>query len=189
MAKNHIIMVRTLIEHSEENLSIRTASRYAKKDYKSAYLAVKDLEKEGLVTSELFGKARKISLNRKVHPFIFEAEFERLKSLKNKNVLAIRNRLSELNFPFVALLFGSHAKGKARKGSDIDLLIVSEETRESRIREVLDLFPLKIHATFADFSGFAGMLRSKEFSVVSEAVKSNFVLVGTEDYYRMLENA
>ena len=188
MAKNHIMVIRVLIENYEEELNIRMVSRYAKKDYKSVYLAIKGLEKEGLVTSEFFGKNKKVILNRKVHPFIFEAEFERLKSVKNKNVLTIRKRLSELNFPFVVLLFGSYAKGKAQKGSDMDLLVVSEEKRESKIRDVLDLIPLKIHATFADFSEFVRMMRSKDFNVVSEAVKNNIVLIGVEDYYRLLEN-
>jgi hypothetical protein len=33
------------------------------------------------------------------------------------------------------------------------------------------------------------MLKSKESTVVSEAVKRNVILFGTEDYYRLIENA
>jgi hypothetical protein len=32
------------------------------------------------------------------------------------------------------------------------------------------------------------MERSKDFSVVSEAIKRNIILVGIEDYYRLMEN-
>jgi hypothetical protein len=32
------------------------------------------------------------------------------------------------------------------------------------------------------------MLKTKEFSVVSEAIKNNIILVGIEDYYRLMEN-
>jgi hypothetical protein len=33
------------------------------------------------------------------------------------------------------------------------------------------------------------MLKSKEFTVVSEAVKHNILLFGIEDYYRLMNNA
>ncbi len=33
------------------------------------------------------------------------------------------------------------------------------------------------------------MAKSREFTVVSEAIKHNFILLGTEEYYRLLKNA
>ena len=32
------------------------------------------------------------------------------------------------------------------------------------------------------------MAKSREFTVVSEAIKRNILLVGIEDYYRLMEN-
>lgn len=33
------------------------------------------------------------------------------------------------------------------------------------------------------------MAKSRELTVVSEAMKKNIILIGIEDYYRVLENA
>lgn len=190
MVKRHSQIIKVLLERQEEELNISTIAKYSGVDYKNTYVAVKDLEKHGILTLKSFGKTTRVILNNKVHPLIFEAEFERRKVLfeKNKDFLIIYKRLSELQFPCIVLLFGSHAKGKATKHSDIDLLIVCEEKRERKIQEVFDLFPLKIHPTFTNFDDFTKMLKTKEFNVVLEAVKNNIILIGIEDYYRLIEN-
>lgn len=42
-------------------------------------------------------------------------------------------KLREENYPFSAIyLFGSHAKGKARKWSDIDVAVVSDKMKRNR---------------------------------------------------------
>ena len=191
MVKNHSKVIKVLLEKQDEELNISKISKYSKIDYKNVYNTIKDLEKENLVDVNPFGKTKRVTLNKKVHPLIFEAEYERRTALfkKNKDFLVIYRKLSELNFSFIVLLFGSHVKGKATKYSDIDLLIVCEEKRESYIQEIFDLFPLKIHSTFTNFEDFMKMLKTKEFSVVSEAVKNNIILIGIEDYYRLIENA
>ncbi len=190
MVKNHSRIIKVLLERQEEELNIAKISRYSQIDYKTTFNAIKDLERNGLVLAKPFGKTKKITLNKKVDPLIFDAEFERRQELfkKNKNLKIIYKRLFELQFPFITLLFGSQAKGKATRHSDIDLLIVCEEKRKQSIQDVLELFPLKIHPTFTNFENFILMLKTKEFNVVSEAVKNNIILVGTEDYYRIIEN-
>jgi len=189
MAKNHSKIIRVLVERQEEELNISNLSKYSGIDYKNVHSIVKDLENKGLIVVKAFGKTKKITLIKKVHPLIFEAEYLRREELLNKdrNLLILYKRLSELGFPFVVLLFGSYAKGKATKHSDIDLLIISNE-EESKIQEVLDLFPLRIHSTFINFEDFRKALKTKEFSVISEAIKNNIILIGIEEYYRMIEN-
>ena len=191
MVKNHNRIIRVLLEKQEEELNIAKVSRYSRIDYKNTYGIITELERKDLITIKPFGRTKRVILNKKVHPLIFEAEYNRRQDLfrKNKDFLILYKKLSELNFPFIVLLFGSYAKGKATKHSDIDLLIVCEENREQQIQDVLDLFPLRIHPTFIRFEDFMLMLRTKEFNVVSEAVKNNIPLIGIEDYYRLLENA
>ncbi|MEM2121870.1 MAG: nucleotidyltransferase domain-containing protein [Candidatus Woesearchaeota archaeon] len=189
MAKNHKLIIRSFLEKQDEELNIRKISKYSKIDYKTTYNIIKDLEKEGIVITKVFGKTKKVMLKKISHPLIFEAEFERRKNfLRNKDFLVLYKNLSELNFPFITLLFGSYVKGTTTKHSDIDLLIICEEKREEKIQEVLDLFPLNIHPTFVSFEDFIKMLKTKEFNVVLEAVKNNIILIGIEDYYRLLEN-
>ena len=191
MVKNHSKIIRTLLEKQEEELNIARIAKYSKIDYKNTYNIIGNLEKKGVLSVKPFGKTKKITLNKTAHPLILEAEYERRQDLfeKSKDFKVLYNKLSRLNFPFIVLLFGSNAKGKATEHSDIDLLIVCDEERERQIQEVLDMFPLRIHPTFIRFEDFMAMLKTKEFNVVSEAVRSNIILVGMEDYYRMLENA
>ncbi len=191
MAKNPIRIMKVLLERQDEELNIAKISRYSKIDYKNTHKIIKDLEKEKLIVVKMLGQNKKVILNKKVHPLIFETEYNRRQELfeENRNFRIIHKRLSELNFPFIVLLFGSHVKRKATKHSDIDLLIISENKRKEQIREVLDLFPLRLHLTFANFEEFMLMMKTREFSVVSEAVKKNIILIGIEDYYRLLENA
>ena len=84
------------------------------------------------------------------------------------------------------LLFGSYAKGTKTKHSDIDLLTISEN--ENKISSVLSILPLKIHLTVLKPVEFISMARSKEFSVVSEALKKNIILIGIDEYYRLMQN-
>ena len=96
------------------------------------------------------------------------------------------SKLNKLKFPFIALLFGSRVK-KYNRHSDIDLLILGEGGME--IEQTISLMPLKIHLTNISPREFLNMAKSKEFSVVSEAIKKNIILIGIEDYYRLLEDA
>ena len=138
---------------------------------------------------KLFGKTKKVMLNKKIHPLIFEAEYERRQELfkKNKDFRVIYRRLFELPFSFIALLFGSHAKGNATKHSDIDILTIGGDERE--IHSIISLWPEKIHLTTVTYKDFIYMAKSKEFTVVSEAIKNNIILIGIEEYYRLLKNA
>lgn len=186
---NNTKIIMALIENEEQNISIAQLSKRLKMDYKNVYNSVKQLEKEGLITLERFGNAFNCILNKKVHPAIFEAEYERRKDLlADKNLNILSKKLNSLKFPFISLIFGSYAKGNSSKGSDIDLMIIGEKNREKEIGRVLSLFPLDIHFIFFTYEEFLAMERSKEFTVVSEAIKKNIILTGIEDYYRLIEN-
>ncbi len=189
--KAEIKILKLLLSNKEEVFTIKKIAERTNINYRIAYEKIKSLEKEKLVKVTKTGNTKVCRFTNKFDKKVFEAEYERRQELlkKNKDFKVLYKRLSELNFPFIALLFGSYAKGRATKHSDIDLLIVCEEKREHQIQEILDLFPLKIHPTFTKFEDFMLMLKTKEFNVVSEAVKNNIILIGIEDYYRMIKNA
>jgi predicted nucleotidyltransferase len=187
--RSSINLIKVLIENRDKELNISDVAQYSKVNYKNTYLTVKFLEEEGLITIQSFGKNKRVILNKKIHPLIFESEFERRSEfLKNKDFLVLTKKFEELNFPFIILVFGSYAKATSKKGSDIDLLIICENKREEEIQSIIDLFPLKIHPTFFNFEEFIKMSKTKEFNVVAEAIKKNIILMGIEDYYRIIEN-
>ncbi len=187
MIRNEIKILRLLSE--KEDINIRQIAKNLKMDYKTTYLSVKKLEKLGLVHLEKIGNLVKCSLIKKPHPLIFEMEYQKREEfIKNKSMKILFEKLNSLKFPFIALIFGSYAKRKTTKGSDIDLMIICEKNREKAIRETISLLPLDIHLIVLTPEEFLKMLKRKEFNVVNEAVKNKIILIGIEDFYRMIEN-
>jgi len=188
MDNEKLDILKLLIERQEERFSIRKISKLRKINYKSAYNAVKKLEKEGIITLQKTGNTTICLFNRAFNESVFAVEYERRKDLfRNKEFKVMHNGLSKLNIPVIAVLFGSYAKGMQNKHSDIDLLIVAENAEP--VKQQISLLPLKIHMTDIKYSDFIAMLKSRELTVVSEAIKKNIILVGIEEYYRMINNA
>lgn len=189
MVNNKIEIIKKLIENSPNDITIHKLSLKVKIPYANVYNIVKKLENDGLIILEKRGNAYNCILKRKVHPLIFEAEYERMNVLTvNKNLMGIKSKLNYLKFPFIALIFGSYAKGIATKVSDVDLMILSEKNRIKDLERTISLLPLDIHLVPLTFEEFISMAQSKKFDVVSEVMDANVILVGIEDYYRMLEN-
>jgi len=185
MANEKLEILKLLISRREESFSIRKISQIREINYKSAHNALKGLESEGLASLKKIGNTTACSFNNNFNELVFQAECQRRgEALRDKNILILYNRLSELKFPFIALLFGSHAKGKAMKHSDIDILTIGGEQKE--IKSEISLFPDKIHLASIGYDEFVHMAKSREFSVVSEAIKNNIILIGIEEYYRLL---
>tara|TARA_Y100000031_G_scaffold145278_1_gene177703 strand:- start:797 stop:1435 length:639 start_codon:yes stop_codon:yes gene_type:complete len=180
-------ILKILIENQGKRFSIRKLSKLRDINYKSAYNNVKQLEKEELVSLEKFGNTTNCSFNRIFSPRVFEVEFKRREELlKDKNFKILHNRLKEAQFQFIALLFGSFAKKKSTKNSDIDIIVITEN--KEGLKQIINLIPLNIHLTVLTNKEFNMMAKSKEFSVVSEVIKNNAILIGIEDYYRLMEN-
>ena len=66
-------------------------------------------------------------------------------------------------------------------------MIIGGDKKE--VEKAISLLPDKIHLTQINYESFIRMARSKELSVVSEVLKKNIILLGIEEYYRLLKNA
>lgn len=186
--ESEIKIIKLLLAKKNEKFTIRKISKILKINYRIAYVNILNLEKEGIIKTNKIGNSKICELTNKFNEKIFKAEYERKEKLfKNKDFFVLYNRLSELKFPFIALLFGSYAKGTATKNSDIDILIIGGDEKE--IKMTISLLPDKIHLTFVRYDEFINMTKSKEFTVVSEALKNNIILIGIEEYYRINQNA
>jgi predicted nucleotidyltransferase len=186
--ESDIAILRLLLDRREDKFTIKKIAEALKINYRIAYEKVAVLEKKGLVKVAKVGNSKICEFTYMFDSKVYEAEHQRRLALfKNKDFLVLRNRLAELNFAFIALLFGSHAKGTATKHSDIDILTIGGD--EKAIRSTISLLPDKIHLTHVSYEDFMHMAKSKEFTVVSEAIKNNIILIGIEEYYRLLSNA
>ena len=177
-----------LIENCDSSIS--DISRGLNIDYKNTHNIIKKLEKEGIISLRRIGRLLSSSVNKKMNEAIFSAEYERRRRiLKKSDMKILSQRLESLKFFFVLLIFGSYAKGTSKKSSDIDVMAICDEGRKNEIRREMSLMPLDIHLSAFTPEEFRDMLNKKEFSVVSEAARRNIILIGIEDYYRMIEDA
>nr|MBI4156553.1 nucleotidyltransferase domain-containing protein [Candidatus Woesearchaeota archaeon] len=183
-------ILKFLIENKERTFSIYGLSKALKIDYKLLYINIKKLEKERSIEVKDLKNQKRCSFNDIFNEDVFIVENERRNYiLKKKEFRAIYDYLKDINKQFIVLLFGSHVKGTATKHSDIDLLLISPEEDVKKIEEKLSILPFKIHLTPISYESFINMLKSKEFTVVSEALKKNIILFGIDDYYRLIQNA
>lgn len=188
MGNEKIEILRLLIEHQEENLSIRQIALRRKINYKSAHQALQKLHKESIVDLQKHGNTIICKFNQTFNDSVFSVEYARKQDLlQDKNFKVLYNRFKTVSQQFILLLFGSYAKKTQNKHSDIDLLCIADNSE--LVETQVKLLPLPIHLTTITYADFQTMLKSKEFTVVSEAVKQNVILFGVEDYYRMVDNA
>ncbi len=181
-------ILKLLLSNKEKRFTIKKIAENTDINYRIAYENVLQLEKGGFIKITKSGNAKACEFTNKFNPKVFNAEYERRIDLfKNKDFLVLQRMLHELEFPLIALLFGSQAKKMANRQSDIDILAVGNHGTE--IETALSLWPKKIHLTSVTYKDFIHMARSKEFNVVNEAIKNNIILIGIEEYYRLLSNA
>ena len=182
---NNIKILIHLLNNKEKKFTINQISKDLNMNYRIAHTQVKLLEKENLIQTERVGKALLCSLTNNFNEKIYLAEYQRTKQL-NKDIQIIQKRFEKANQNYILLLFGSYAKNTQTKQSDIDLLAITENKKE--IIDISELIPKHIHLTTTNYNEFTKMKYSKKLSVVSEAIKNNIILLGIENYYRLLEN-
>jgi len=170
--------------------TIREISKQIKSDYRITYIATQRLLDKRILYSKIVGKSILCELNPSYYDIeTYAAENKRKKDLlKNKNLKQIyKEIMSKLKSSFfVFLMFGSYAKGKPTKSSDIDILFISNEKGfEEKISTILSLLPIKTHALIFTEEEFIRMKDSKKSNVVKEAIENNIILYGIENYYRI----
>jgi len=188
MVNEKLEILRLLIENRSSDFTIRQIALKRKINYKSAYNNIWTLKDEGVVSLTEYGNSTICRFNYSFNESVFSVEKQRLYDLlRRKDFQVLYDSLCSINSQFMMLLFGSYVKKTESKNSDIDLLLISDYPKV--VESQISLLPLKIHLTSITYKEFLAMFRSKEFSVVSEAVKFNIPLIGVEDYYRLIKNA
>ena len=119
--------------HPDESYYVRELACLIQEDPGNLSRELRRLEDEGLYLSAVKGRVKVFFLNKR-YPL-----FREMKKIISKTE-GVQGSLEELvrRHPGITLAFvyGSYAKGRERKGSDVDLVIVGEFTRNSFTRDV-----------------------------------------------------
>ena len=183
-------IVKMMVEEKKP-FSIRKIANKAGISYRITHTATQRLIEKEIIKKKIVGKSSSCSLNENYYGIeIYQAEYERAsKLLKNKNLKQLYKELS-FKLPsafFVLLVFGSYAKNKQSKASDIDIMFITPEKKkfEKSIESILRLLPLKVHCLVLSEQEFRRMLQSRETNVVKEIINCYVILYGIENYYKL----
>ncbi|MDE1863243.1 MAG: nucleotidyltransferase domain-containing protein [Thaumarchaeota archaeon] len=126
--KASITLLRTMINYQGKVFTIRGLAQEAKVTPNEAALTIHDLERFGIVKIQPVGRAYQLELNRKNYILdkIIGPMVESEKNTMSKILGLLRKHLDTTKI-FSAAVFGSVAKGQEKIGSDIDLLVVSND--------------------------------------------------------------
>lgn len=159
----------------------------------SAYRFLNSLEKNRILKSERDGNLKKYSIRKTTRAyFIFEAfdldKLEKLPSIRRNAIKAYLDNLPEK--PVLAVLFGSTAKGTHQEGSDIDILLVTNNKTNAgqAEKEANALTAMKISTFQITYKDFLTDLKMKEDKVVQSAINSGYPLMNHIQYYEAICN-
>src|SRR4030042_1269338 len=122
--------------HPDENYYVRELSGLIDEDPGNLSRELKKLEDEGIYTSMTKGGAKYFSLN-KSYPL-----FKELKKIifKTEGVEgSLKEAVSRFKGISLAFIYGSYAKDKDKKASDIDLVVVGEFSQNKFTHDIRDL--------------------------------------------------
>ena len=122
--------------HPDENYYLRELANLIDDDPGNLSRELKKLEDEGLYTSVTKGRVKFYSLNKK-YPL-----FKELKKIifKTEGVEgSLKGLVGRFRGISVALIYGSYAKDREKKTSDIDLIAVGKFPRNKFTREIRNL--------------------------------------------------
>lgn len=119
--------------HADEDYYVRELSSLIEEDPGNLSRELRILEDEGLYTSVMRGRLKLYSLN-KQYPLFRELRKIIFKTEGVEGTLRdVVGRFKEI---FVAFIYGSYAKNKEKKTSDIDLVVVGKVPRNKFTREI-----------------------------------------------------
>jgi len=137
LSKNQLLLLRLFYTNPEKSFYMQEVGRILGKKPGVFQRTLNGFVEDGLVLSEYRGHARFFQANAR-HPL-----FPELKKIVEKTVGVagtLRNLFRRIKGAKMALLYGSFAKGKERKDSDIDLLIVGNPSIEDQLLKQIPKF-------------------------------------------------
>ncbi len=189
----------------DKGLTILEISKRLKIGYRPAYNHINSMSKEGIITVEKVGNAKKCSLN--LNSPKCRHILEETDSIKKEEIYkqypkikaVIESLVSKITTSYISeihsiVLFGSYSKGTATKTSDIDLLFIVSDLKSKKMREGVEResasyqysYNIKVSPLITNIDEFKRMLKSVELNVGKEVREYGLSLYGSEMFWRLV---
>lgn len=173
--------------------------------YRPAYNHIMEMHEKNIITIKDIGNSKECMLNlknEKTRYFLGEVDIDRKERLfdKNSKLKNVLDKLiNNLSIKYISsihsiVLFGSYAKGKASKNSDIDILFIVNDIKEKEVRSGIEResasfgysHNIKVSPLITDIAEFKKMLESEELNAGNEVKEYGIALYGYEQFWRLI---
>jgi predicted nucleotidyltransferase len=158
---------------------LRQISKLAKLPLKTCQNTVAELEKDKILKSKTEGKNKYFNLNLdniQTKSYLLQSEIHKT-DIFIETYLQIKLFLKSISTNISIIVFGSFAKLKADKNSDLDLLIISQ--KEPKLP--FHLLPYKIHQVTLSEDSFVKALKEQE-TLIKE-IEEHHIILNNHSFY------
>jgi len=176
--------------------TMRKISLETKVPYTTLSRLVKRLDKQGLVKLKTVGKSVVCSLNidnvmTKQHIILAEDSYKDFFISKKSLINKVADIIAENKSNFSVLLFGSYAKGKEQKHSDLDLLFIADsksvvKTLINEFKSLEQVYDIEINSLVFTKNQFGEMLSASEENVGKQVLKNHVILYNPEIFWNVV---
>lgn len=162
---------------------LRQIAKLAKLPLKTCQNILLNLEKEKILKSKVEGKNKYFSLNLgniQTKSYLLQAEIQKLDNFLD-HYPEFKTLLKSIYINIPIIIFGSFAKFKADKNSDLDLLVLSKEEQKFPHH----LLPYKIHQVNLSEDSFKKALIEKE-TLIKEIEENHIILNNPSSYVNII---
>jgi len=173
--RNNIVLdIITLLVKKEDH--VRGIAKKLNESHSTVSRKLNNLKKENVVDYTKEGKNKTFFLKKNIitKSYIFKAELNKLIKLLRKypELGIIFEEILKKTDEKLIILFGSYAKGMAKKGSDIDIYI---ETTNKNTKKIVEEINSKIRAKIGPFDAKSPLIK--------EIIKDHTIIKGIEEFY------
>lgn len=178
--KVSIRILRVLVQHRGKIFTIRRLAQDAGVSHPRVSETVTDLEKFGIVQIQPVGRSHQITLNEKSHVLkkIMEPMFAAERQTLDYVILTLKKHLDTKKI-VSAVVFGSVPKGKEKEGSDIDVLIISNDSDHANtaVSNASEELFVKFHGKLSPIILSVDKFKSKKKSYLMCSILESHTLI------------
>ena len=176
----------------KSRFSIRQITQKLNINYAHTFKRIKKLVKEKIFIQKKEGQVNNITLNIQnidTIQLLSFVEEQESKKLKNTTLNLLIKEVLQID-PFACLgVFGSRVSGRATKGSDWDVFIITQNKRKKQMEKIMAKFPHITNIELQVFSleEFQESLLTSEETVVKHIIRNKQIIYNPYPFYNIIQ--